>query len=82
MVITGAAHLAGMGEPISVTRIIQGAVGVLFVAAVLGDQCNYTIGRYFGPKVFQWENTLCRPLLIRAAFPMQAKERLTLPSRP
>ena len=33
------------------------AVGLLFVAAVLGDQCNYTIGRYFGPKVFQWENS-------------------------
>ena len=33
------------------------AMGVLVVAAVLGDQCNYTIGRYFGPKVFQWENS-------------------------
>ena len=33
------------------------AVGLLFVAAVLGDQCNYTIGRYFGPKVFQWEDS-------------------------
>ena len=33
------------------------AVGVLFVAAVLGDQCNYTIGRYFGPKVFGWPNS-------------------------
>ena len=33
------------------------AVGLLFVAAVLGDQCNYTVGRYFGPKVFQWENS-------------------------
>ena len=33
------------------------AVGLLFVAAVLGDQCNYTIGRYFGPKVFGWENS-------------------------
>ena len=33
------------------------AVGLLFVAAVLGDQCNYTIGRYFGPKVFNWENS-------------------------
>lgn len=33
------------------------AVGLLFVAAVLGDQCNYMIGRYFGPKVFQWENS-------------------------
>ena len=33
------------------------AVGLLFVAAVLGDQCNYSIGRYFGPKVFKWENS-------------------------
>ena len=33
------------------------AVGLLFVAAVLGDQCNYSIGRYFGPKVFQWETS-------------------------
>jgi membrane-associated protein len=33
------------------------AVGLLFVAAVLGDQCNYSIGRYFGPKVFQWEDS-------------------------
>ena len=33
------------------------AVPVLLVAAVLGDQCNYSIGRYFGPKVFQWENS-------------------------
>ena len=33
------------------------AAGVLLVAAILGDQCNYTIGRYLGPKVFQWENS-------------------------
>ncbi|MFM1907114.1 MAG: hypothetical protein RLZZ591_791 [Pseudomonadota bacterium] len=33
------------------------ACAVLLVAAVLGDQCNYTIGRYFGPKVFQWEDS-------------------------
>jgi membrane-associated protein len=33
------------------------AVGLLFVAAVLGNQSNYTIGHYFGPKVFQWENS-------------------------
>ncbi|MFN7711384.1 MAG: DedA family protein [Curvibacter sp.] len=33
------------------------AVAVLLAAAILGDQCNYTIGRYFGPKVFQWEDS-------------------------
>jgi membrane-associated protein len=30
---------------------------ILLAAAVLGDQCNYSIGRYFGPKVFQWESS-------------------------
>ncbi|WP_428507788.1 DedA family protein [Roseateles sp.] len=30
---------------------------VMLVAAILGDQCNYMIGRYFGPKVFQWEQS-------------------------
>ena len=33
------------------------ACAVLVSAAILGDQCNYSIGRYFGPKVFQWENS-------------------------
>jgi membrane-associated protein len=33
------------------------ACAVLLVAAILGDQCNYSIGRYFGPKVFQWEQS-------------------------
>src|SRR5574343_926454 len=33
------------------------AVTVLLLAAVLGDQCNYSIGRYFGPKVFGWEDS-------------------------
>lgn len=33
------------------------AMGVLIAAAILGDQTNYTIGRYFGPKVFRWENS-------------------------
>lgn len=30
---------------------------VLIVAAILGDQCNFTIGRHLGPKVFQWEDS-------------------------
>ena len=33
------------------------AVLLLFLAAVLGDQCNYSIGRWFGPRVFQWEDS-------------------------
>ena len=33
------------------------AVGLLFAAAVMGNQTNYAIGRYLGPKVFQWENS-------------------------
>jgi membrane-associated protein len=33
------------------------SIGLLVAAAILGNQCNYTIGRYFGPKVFQWENS-------------------------
>ena len=33
------------------------AIAVLLAAAILGDQTNYTIGRYFGPKVFQWEDS-------------------------
>lgn len=30
---------------------------LLMVAAVMGNQCNYAIGRKLGPKVFQWENS-------------------------
>jgi membrane-associated protein len=32
-------------------------VALLLVAAVVGDQVNYSIGRHFGPKVFSWENS-------------------------
>jgi len=33
------------------------AVPILLVAAILGDQCNFSIGRFFGPKVFKWESS-------------------------
>jgi len=33
------------------------SMGLLTAAAILGNQSNYTIGRYFGPRVFQWENS-------------------------
>lgn len=33
------------------------AVPLLWAAAVAGNQTNYTIGRFFGPKVFAWEDS-------------------------
>lgn len=33
------------------------AVLGLLAAAILGDQCNYAIGRHLGPKVFRWESS-------------------------
>jgi membrane-associated protein len=33
------------------------SVGLLLAAAVLGNQSNYTVGRFFGPRVFQWEDS-------------------------
>ena len=33
------------------------ALGVTLAAAVLGNQTNYAIGRWFGPRVFHWENS-------------------------
>jgi len=33
------------------------ALGVMFAAAVLGNQTNYTIGRWVGPRVFHWEQS-------------------------
>ena len=32
-------------------------MAVLWVAAVAGNQTNYTIGHWVGPKVFQWEQS-------------------------
>ncbi len=30
---------------------------LLIIAAIAGDAVNYSIGRWFGPKVFGWENS-------------------------
>jgi membrane-associated protein len=40
-------------------------VGLLLAAAILGNQSNYAVGRYFGPRVFQWEDSR---LFNKAAF--------------
>ena len=32
-------------------------IALLIAAAILGNQSNYAIGRHFGPRVFQWENS-------------------------
>jgi membrane-associated protein len=32
-------------------------LALLAAAAILGDQCNYSIGRWVGPKVFRWEQS-------------------------
>jgi membrane-associated protein len=33
------------------------SIALLWAAAVLGNQSNYTIGSAIGPRVFQWENS-------------------------
>jgi len=33
------------------------SVALLVTAAIAGNQTNYTIGHYLGPKVFAWENS-------------------------
>jgi membrane-associated protein len=41
------------------------SVSLLLAAAVMGNQSNYALGRYFGPRVFQWEDSR---LFNKAAF--------------
>jgi membrane-associated protein len=36
---------------------VHALVVALVVAAILGDAVNYSIGRYIGPRVFQWESS-------------------------
>ena len=33
------------------------SVALLLGAAIAGNQCNYTIGRWVGPRVFHWEQS-------------------------
>ena len=33
------------------------SMALLTAAAILGNQSNYAIGRHFGPRVFQWEDS-------------------------
>ncbi|HEY9109110.1 MAG TPA: DedA family protein [Roseateles sp.] len=33
------------------------SMALLTAAAILGNQSNYTLGRHFGPRVFQWEDS-------------------------
>ncbi|MEQ1805505.1 MAG: DedA family protein [Burkholderiaceae bacterium] len=33
------------------------SMGLLTAAAILGNQSNYALGRHFGPRVFQWEDS-------------------------
>ncbi len=33
------------------------SMALLTGAAVLGNQCNYTVGRHFGPRVFRWDDS-------------------------
>jgi membrane-associated protein len=33
------------------------SMALLSAAAIAGNQSNYSLGRYFGPKVFQWEDS-------------------------
>ena len=49
-----AGALAALGEG---GMDISTLIIVLSVAAILGNMANYQIGRYFGPKVFQWDNS-------------------------
>jgi membrane-associated protein len=48
--VTGA--MCGMG-----LMSLPLSIGLLWLAAVLGNQSNYAIGNYFGPKVFKWEDS-------------------------
>ena len=43
------AAVGGMSLPLLIILLI--------IAAILGDAVNYSVGRWFGPRVFAWENS-------------------------
>lgn len=43
--------------------------GLLFAAAVLGDNCNYLVGRTIGPRVYNWDSRW-----IKRAYLMKTQE--------
>lgn len=49
----GALAAAGHMNPFLLTAL-------LFAAAVLGDNCNYFIGRHIGPRVYSWNSRWVR----------------------
>ena len=36
---------------------VHALMGTLIVAALLGDNCNFWVGRFLGPRVFRWEGS-------------------------
>jgi len=51
--VTGAASAGAKPGELDLTTLNV----LLIAAAVLGNTTNYWIGRYFGPRVFAWENS-------------------------
>ncbi|MCL2590848.1 MAG: DedA family protein [Betaproteobacteria bacterium] len=54
--VAGALSAIGMSEAEGGLHIGR-LLAVLSSAAILGNMMNYQIGRFIGPKVFQWENS-------------------------
>ncbi len=70
------------GSPIKMLFLIP----LLIVAAVAGDAANYGLGRFFGPRVFQWEESwlfnrkhLIEPSLLRQIRPQSDRLSRFLP---
>jgi membrane-associated protein len=61
LLFVAGALAAANGDSFDIAILIP----LLIVAAILGDGLNYRIGRWFGPRVFQWENSR---FFSRAAF--------------